>query len=58
MLFPEGSSMSITDEDGQRYINVHPQSPSRGLTMDDLDCGNSDDCASDEEDDFEMEEDE
>ena len=58
MLFPEGSSMSITDEDGQRYINVHPQSPSRGLTMADLDCGNSDDCASDEEDDFEMEEDE
>jgi hypothetical protein len=58
MLFPEGSSMSITDEDGQRYINVHPQSSSRGLTMADLDCGNSDDCASDEEDDFEMEEDE
>jgi hypothetical protein len=58
MLFPEGSSMSITDEDGQRYINVHAQSPSRGLTMADLDCGNDNESASDEEDDFEMEEDE
>lgn len=58
MLFPEGSSMSITDEDGQRYINVHAQSPSRGLTMDDLECGNDNESAPDEEDNFEMEEDE
>ena len=39
MLFPEGSSMSITYEDGERYINVHAQAPTRGLTMDDLECG-------------------
>jgi len=38
MLFPEGSSISITDEDGERYINVHPQSQYRGLTMADLEC--------------------
>jgi hypothetical protein len=41
MLFPEGSSMSITYEDGERYINVHAQAPTqaRGLTMSDLECG-------------------
>ena len=43
MLFPEGSSMSIIYEDGQRYINVHSQAQAqaRGLTMDDLECGYS-----------------
>ena len=41
MLFPEGSSISITDDDGERYINIHAQAPSRGrgLSMSDLECG-------------------
>jgi hypothetical protein len=50
MLFPEGSSMSITDEDGQRYINVHPQSPTgnhSSMYLSELDCGS--DCDSGEE---------
>jgi hypothetical protein len=57
MLFPEGSSISITDEDGLRYINVHAQAP-RGnhsqMFLSDLDCH---DDYSDTEDDFAMDED-
>ena len=40
MLFPEGSSISFTDEDGQRYLNIHAASPyaynQAPLTMADL----------------------
>jgi hypothetical protein len=57
MLFPEGSSMSITDEAGQRYINVHPQSPTgnhSSMSLSELDCGS--DCDSEEEDTFTMDE--
>ena len=40
MLFPEGSSLSITDEDGERYINVHHRVvDNRPLTMADLEWG-------------------
>ena len=57
MLFPEGSSISITEEDGLRYINVHSQAP-RGnhshMFLSDLDCHND---YSDTEDDFAMDED-
>lgn len=50
MLFPEGSSMSITDEAGQRYINVHAQAPTgnhSSMSLSELDCGS--DCDSEEE---------
>ena len=50
MLFPEGSSIRITDEAGQRYINVHPQSPTRNhssMSLSELECGS--DCDSEEE---------
>ena len=58
MLFPEGSSISFTDEDGQRYLNIHAVSPYASaqapLTMADLEGdleANSDDS------DFAMDED-
>lgn len=58
MLFPEGSSMSITDENGERYINVHDQVQVRRgnhspMTLSELDCGS--DCDS-EDDAFTMDE--
>lgn len=40
MLFPDGSSISFTDDDGERYINIHAASPYASaqspLTMADL----------------------
>jgi hypothetical protein len=58
MLFPEGSSISITEEDNLRYINIHSQAP-RGnhshMTLFELDCHKE---YSDTEDDFAMDEDE
>jgi hypothetical protein len=61
MLFPEGSSMSITDEDGERYINVHNQAQVlRGnhspMTLSELDCDDYECISRDET--FKMEEDE
>ena len=57
MLFPEGSSISITEEDGLRYVNVHSPAP-RGnhshMSLSELDCH---DDYSDTEDDFAMDED-
>ena len=40
MLFPEGSSISITIEGGQRYINIHdaiPLANNSPMTLDELD---------------------
>ena len=58
MLFPEGSSISITEEDGLRYLNIHSQAP-RGnhscMSLSDLNCH---DDYSDTEDNFSMDEDE
>jgi len=40
MIFPEGASINFTDEDGQRYLNIHAASPYASaqspLTMADL----------------------
>ena len=57
MLFPEGSSISITEEDGLRYINIHSQAP-RGnhshMSLSELNCH---DDYSDTEDNFSMDQD-
>jgi hypothetical protein len=70
MLFPEGSSISITIEGGQRYINIHdaiPHANNSPMTLDELDrdedessCGEEVSCGEvscDEEEEEEEEED-
>jgi hypothetical protein len=60
MLFPEGSSISFTDEDGQRYLNIHAASPyaynQAPLTMADLE-GDLEANSDDSDDNFAMDED-
>jgi len=60
MLFPEGSSISFTDEDGQRYLNIHAASPyaynQAPLTMADLE-GDLEANSDDSDYDFAMNED-
>lgn len=53
MLFPEGSSISITIECGQRYINIHdviPLANNNSMTLDELD-GDDDESSCEEEED-------
>jgi hypothetical protein len=53
MLFPEGSSISITIEGGQRYINIHdaiPPANNSPMTLDELD-GDDDESSCGEEED-------
>ena len=50
MLFPEGGSISITIEGGQRYINIHDAIPAANnspMTLDELD-GDDDESSCDE----------
>ena len=50
MLFPEGSSISFTDENGRRYLNVHPPSPSGNhshMSLDELECDDNEDASED-----------
>ena len=59
MLFPEGSSISITIEEGQRYINIHdaiPPANNSPMTLNELDgdddessCGEEVSCDEEEE---------
>ena len=60
MLFPEGSSISFTDEDGQRYLNIHAASPyaynQAPLTMADLE-GDLEANSDESDDNFAMDED-
>ena len=60
MLFPEGGSISFTDDEyGQRYINVHAQAPAGNqspMTLSELDC--DDDESASQDDTFGMDQDE
>jgi hypothetical protein len=68
MLFPEGSSISITIEGGQRYINIHdaiPPANNSPMTLDELDgdddessCGEEVSCDEEEEEEVSCDEEE
>lgn len=52
MLFPEGGSISITIEGGQRYINIHdgiPHANNSPMTLDELDGDEEEEVSCDEE---------